>query len=355
MQGGFSFCGVDIANFGLEYVPSLDQTYVFGGSQCEVSQETFDSHHGGYFYGVTVQPKDFVLRCLYQDRHIAHGSLSVIDGFFKKGRTGRLVFDKRNWLWYVATVIDVDMKDIRNHSNGFVTITLRAYYPFARHDHISLNDQNKFDTFLCSNSGLLSNEITPTTSFQSIRSSKNILLYNGGSERAGVAISLAGNAKDGVTIKNITTGQEAKFVAFDKSLTTNVNKYIVSDSINGKTVLTNGSVSENGFLYHDHGFIELEPSFPIERDVYVIHEKDSNKLVATNLLLHKDIVGYYIYIDGSWEKVVDQDDQNIFINKRLSSSGGVSTHIVLMNQIEIQLSQGAELSKLDFLYKPTFS
>ena len=112
MQGGFSFCGVDIAKFGLEYVPPLDQTYVFGGAPYEVHQETFDAHHGGYFYGTTVQPKDFTLKCLYQDLHIAHGSLTAIENFFRRGKTGRLVFAQRDWLWYTATVVGILLHDV---------------------------------------------------------------------------------------------------------------------------------------------------------------------------------------------------------------------------------------------------
>ena len=354
MQGGFSFCGVDIAKFGLEYVPPLDQTYVFGSAPYEVHQETFDAHHGGYFYGTTVQPKDFVLKCLYQDQHIAHGTLGAIENFFRRGKTGRLVFETRDWLWYTATVVNVDLNDLRNYKNGFVTITLRAYYPFSRYDHISISEENILDNYLAANSGLLSDDKTPKTSFDSVTESMNILLYNGGSERASVAIAIAGDASEGVTISNDTTGQSAKFVAFNKENTTTANKYIVSDALNGKTVITDGTESTYGFLYHDHGFIELEPSFPIERDVHVSYDALNEKVTVISSELGDDVVGKYIYADGEWRKIVGKDDNILLINSAVKKNGSELTNIVTMNEIKIELSQGAELTKLNFIYKPTF-
>lgn len=354
MRGGFSFCGVDVAKFGLEYVPPLDQTYVFGSAPYEVHQETFDAHHGGYFYGITVQPKDFILKCFYQDQHIAHGSLSAIENFFRRGKTGRLVFEHREWLWYTATVVDVDLRDLRNYSNGFVTITLRAYYPFSRHDYISVGDENVFDYYLAANSGLLSDDETPVVSFDSLKESVDIMLYNGGSERASVAIALAGDAKEGITITNKTTNQTAKFVAFDMDITTNAGKYIVSDALNGKTVLTDGTISEFGFLYHDYGFIELEPSYPIERDVFVSYTKGFNKISIVGSKIGDDVIGRHINIGNEWNKIIGKENDELIVDHVLSETGSQTTNIVTMNEIRIELSQGAELTKLNFIYKPTF-
>lgn len=59
MQGGFSFCGTDIADLGLEYVPETANTYVFAGSDYKIHEQVFDGHHGGYYYGSTVSPKVF--------------------------------------------------------------------------------------------------------------------------------------------------------------------------------------------------------------------------------------------------------------------------------------------------------
>lgn len=87
-----------------------------------------------------------------------------------------------------------------------------------------------------------------------------ICLYNGGTERASVAIEIAGDVGEGVTIANATTGQKCSFVAMSKEVTTDKGRYIVSDGINGRTVLTDGATSVDASLYHDYGFIDLEPA-----------------------------------------------------------------------------------------------
>ena len=355
MQGGFSFCGVDIAKFKLEYVPTLDQTYVYSGSDYEVHQEVFDAHHGGYFYGTTVQPKDFTLRCFFQDQHISHGVLSDIEHFFRRGKTGKLVFQNRDWLWYTATVVDLDTKDLRNYRNGFVTISMRAYYPFSRHDHLCLKDENMFGNHIAANSGLLKESLTPSCEIGPLTESKNIFLYNGGSETASVAIEIAGEAGEGVTITNHTTGQTCKMIAFTKENTDDAGKYIVVDGLNGKTVLTDGSTAERSFAYHDHGFIELAPSCPVERDVYISYVGGSTSVTIIGAQIGESSIGRHIMVGAEWKKIVGISDGNVIvIDSPAAEDGFEYSNIVTMNEINIELSAGADLSKLNFVYKPTF-
>ena len=356
MQGGFSFCGVDIAKFGLEYVPSLDQTYVFAGSNYEVHQETVDAHDGGYFYGTTMQPKDFSLRCYFQNQSINSGVLDTIESFFYRGRTGKLVFQHRDWMWYTATVVRIDTSNIVNRYNGFVTIDLRAYYPYARHDYIGIDqDVNMLSTYIARNSGLLLNKHTPITEFDNVSEDQSILLYNGGTEKAGVAIALSGDAGDGVTITNNTTGQTAKFIAFTSEKTNN-GKMVISDAINGKTILSDGSTSERAFMYHDYGFIDLAPSYPIFRDLYVSYEANSPIVLVSSTPLGDDVIGKYIHINDVWHKIVDYDDKDgkMTIDAAIEKAGAEHTDVVRMNEIDIKLGAGANLAKLKFIYKPTF-
>ena len=89
MQGGFSFCGTDIAELGLEYVPDNANTYVYAGSTYKVHEQAFDGHDGGYYYGVTTGIKPFTLRCIFEGSHINDGILTKVESFFRKGKTGR--------------------------------------------------------------------------------------------------------------------------------------------------------------------------------------------------------------------------------------------------------------------------
>lgn len=357
MQGGFSFCGRDIADFGLEYVPTLDQTYVFAGSEYEVHQEVFDAHHGGYFYGTTVQPKVFTLKCFYQDQHINQGTLDAVASFFTRGKTGKLVFQNRDWVWYSATVTGLDLGDLRNFKNGFVTITLTAYYPFARCDTLWLpNGYQFFDGSPENNSGLLPEENTPPHSFDSVTENMNFYLYNGGTEKAPVAIAIAGNAGEGITITNHTTGQTARFVGFSKDTTTNAGKYIVSDALNGRTVLTDGTNSTLSYLYHDYGFIELAPSHPVFRDLTISINDNLNSANILDDSFVDDVVGKHVFLNGSWRKIVSQSDKYIYFFEPAAEAvvQNANSSIVSLNEISVELGVGAELTKLAFIYKPTF-
>ena len=46
MEGGFSFCGVDIADLGLEYAPENANTYVYSPGAFDVNDESFPAHDG---------------------------------------------------------------------------------------------------------------------------------------------------------------------------------------------------------------------------------------------------------------------------------------------------------------------
>lgn len=360
MQGGFSFCGVDIAELGLDYAPNLSDTYIHNDGQYTVNEESFDSHNGGYFYGISLKPKSFTLRCYFQDEHINNGILSKISGFFSRGKTGRLVFQQREWLWYSATVINVDYSGLTNYMNGYITINMKAYYPYARCDSVSMPPvgTNEELEIVSNNSGLLSVTYTPTCNFSSVKAKKSLLLYNGGTEYADVAIQIAGDVGKGVEIRNLTTGQTCKIVALTKDVTSTWNKYLVCDSLNGKTILTGSTGSpELAFIYHDGGFINLAPSCPIVRGIKVRTNANTANVYALDQKFEASDVGRYIYIDGSWRKILSLGTNGSYVridSTASNTSTNIITNIVTMNEIEVVPITTMDLTKLDFVYKPTF-
>lgn len=354
MQGGFSFCGVDIGRLGLEYVPSIEDTYVYAGSSYDVSEETFEAHHGGYFYGTTVQPKIFRLRCMFQEKHINHGFLSAVESFFHRGKTGKLIFSQNPWLWYSATVVGIDMTSMVTYMNGFITITLKSYYPFGRCDYLCLPDNQTLSRSISENTALLSKDMTPSAAIGSLDGSVDLLLYNGGSEFAPCAIELAGNAGECIIITNQTTGQRSKFILFTESDTTDAGKTIISDALNGKTILAGNGEKEIKFLYHDEGFLELAPSFPIKRDIIVSWKNDSN-IVSSFYAFDNSMIGKHIYLNGEWRKIIDVDDAStLTIEKAMTSSGSYVATVAQMNEIHIELGANASITTLNFIYYPTF-
>lgn len=354
MIGGFSFCGVDIADIGLEYAPDNAETYVYRPATWRPFEETIDIHHGGYHYGDAAEVKEFSLRCFYEEKHLTHGIMTRIFDLFQRGRTGRLVFKRRPWCYYTATVSEPpDISELSNYMNGIVTIHMKAYYPFARSDVRQLNmfDENVLD--MLQNTALLrgAGQEPPTSFIPPANLTDTILLHNPGTERAPCGIAIAGNAVNGVIIANMTTGESAKFIG----LSTEVlgNKYILCDGMNGKTVITNGSISSYGFMYHDYGFISLESGYPIERDVQAIY---SGADVMIPQGIKRNVVGHHIWLGNQWRKIVTQSTPyDITVNPAPSGEGNEITDITKMNEIKITPIGECTLTRLEFIYTPTYT
>lgn len=357
LKGGFMFCGRDIAEFGLEYAPEIEDTYVYRPAKTNVHEQTFDGHTGGYFYGTSQEPKEFILRCFFEETLIDNGFLTKIQNFFKVGKSGKLIFARRPWCYYYATITEYDDSDLRNYLNGIITITMKAYYPFARCDHIYHFRNMKYYDNVMANTALYDTDgMAPPLSFEDITSSKTILIGNPGTERAKLSVSIAGNVGMGVVITNKTTNQSLKIVAVSKSVTTDINKVVRIDGISGKTLLVNedGTDPKLAFLYHDYGFLELESGYPAPRNIYIDYIGGTN--LHTPNILSEDYVGMYIFAEREWRKIVDQPDRHTFIvDKAVVNPGEHRTTVMPMNELEIKPVSSMDITKLSFSFKPTFA
>ena len=369
IRGGFSFCGVDIADLGLSYAPENENTYVYKPADINVHEETFDGHDGGYLYGVTRQPKEFILRCYFEDEAIDQGIMERVYNLFRNGKSGKLIFSRRPWCYYFATVTSLPHPELTNYLNGLITITMKASYPFARGDDFYYDpyennfdsDEKKFKEYILENTGLLEKEaMIPEKSFSDISLTVSddpysVVLHNPGTENAPLSIMLAGNAGAGVIIRNKTTKQECKVIAMDNAHTSSVNKYVYIDGINGSTSL----VSENGdkepaFVYHDSGYIHLAPSYPVIRNVY-LRDSVSDTITLINTL-YEDVVGKHICIGNQWYKIVEQlSGQQYRIDRAADTSTTDRTVIALLNEIEIVPVDEINLTHLSFNFKPTYA
>lgn len=366
MRDSFSFCGVDVEDIGLEYAPDIKDTYVYAPAITDIHEETFEGHNGGYFYGANKQPKEFTLRCFFEEKHISRGLMAKVFDLFRVGNQGQLIFRQRPWCYYYATVTaNPDLSEVSNYLNGVITIKMKAYYPYARGIEVNgrllsnlRTDPHHKDVM--QNTALLDRDyMVPNTQLTTpITQQTSVLLYNPGTERAKVDIVISGSAGDGVTIANNTTRQSCRYVAFN----TNNNEYIYTDGISGKTIINDDGIERMAFLYHDYGFIELEPAFPILRSIYATC--NGNTVTTTNILFDKEAekewyVGKYIFIgdeNGSWHKIIQcQDKYTLIISTTASQATPCYSCIVPMNEITITPTQGSSLSRLSFIYKPTFA
>lgn len=357
MKGGFTFCGTDIADLKLEYAPELTDTYVYRSAERKVYEETYDGHTGGHFYGVSREPKEFILRCIFEEKTIDKGFLTRVESFFRVGKSGQLVFKRRPWCYYYATVTGYDDHEITNYMNGYVKITMKAYYPFARCDQFYSFLTDEYHENIMQNSALYDTEgIAPPNSFTNLTETTSLLLGNPGTERAKVAVIAAGDAGMGILITNKTTNQTMKLVAMSRTVTTFANRELVVDGISGKTILryTDGSEPVIAFLYHDYGYIELDPGYPATRKVFIQATGGSNELYVTNIL-REDYSGKHIYACGNWHKIVSNGEHTIELEDALEESGNETTTIMTMNEIEVRPVSEMYLSRLTFSFKPTFA
>ena len=371
MKGGFSFCGTDIADLGIEYAPELKDTNVYRPAKSNIHEETFDGHDGSYIYGASKEAKEFILRVFFEEKVIDRGLMARVYNLFKVGKSGKLIFKRRPWCYYYATVTDVDDTELRNYMNGLITITMKAAYPFSRFCSNDNDDEADFcntykdeyhDAIMLNTALFDKKGMKPPTAFGSVDSpietGFSFILANPGTERAKVGIIAEGSAGRGVIIKNNTTGQECKLVAMSMEKTTNANKHVFIDGLNGKTSLVsndeNNPSSVPCFLYHDHGFIELSPAYPCLREVFATYD---GYTVETLNLLYENYKDYYIFLNNKWKKIESNTKQTITLVEDGDPLpiGEEQTTIMRMNELTVQTIGNASLTRLCFVYKPTFA
>ena len=358
-RDSFSFCGVHITDLGLGYAPEGKDVLPHQTGEWSAQEVTFDGHDGGYYYGQTLNPKEFTLRCYYD--HYQPGRFAQIEHLFRRGTTGRLVFDSRPWCYYTATVsAPIEYAEIYNTLGGVITIHMKAYFPFARCDSM-VNEYTDpcHDTIMWNTALFDRPELQPETdliaSGSSMLNETTILLGNPGTEPTPVSLAIAGNTGDGVKIRNVTTGQEMQFVAMSKADTTTAGKYVLFDGITGKTMITDGTTSELAFIYHDYGHIDLAPGYPAHRNIHA-HFTNSTTVTTTNLL-YENMVGKYIWL-GEWLEIVAQNGLQTLTVERAptpTEDGYLQTTIMDMNKIIITPVRTMELTKLEFMFQPLFS
>ena len=355
MHASFSFCGTDIEDLGLNYAPEIENTYISKPANAISHIESFDSHDGGYFYGSNFEPKEFTLRCYFEEQSIETRVLAEVYRLFKVGTSGKLIFSRNPWCYYYATVTDPIDLNLTNYLNGSLTIHMRAMYPFARSDVLKNTRAEKYHDQLMANSAVFEKDemIQPAT-YENLTQKTTIALANQGTERAALGVAIAGDVGDGVVITNETTGQSCKFVAITKEKTSDVNKEVIIDPISGKTLLVGAGTKQLAFLYHEYGFLELESSFPAKRNLYISTLGD-NRINVSNIL-SENHVGKYIFAAKEWRKIIAQPDTHTLEVDTDAAAGSLErTMIIPMNEITITPITTMDITSLRFIYKPTYA
>lgn len=350
----FTFCGMNTADVGQTYAPDAADIFVWNTDYNTHSIEV-DGHDGGYWFGTTINPKVFTLDCFFEQQ--SDLQLKQMEWLFSRGKTGELIFEDRPFLTYIGTVTKIKKFEIYAGNSGKITVEITAYYPFAKMDSLSVTSYAQYGPSLVGllkgTTGILTTAMTPDTAITSgLNATKSFLLYNPGDELADVRIKIAGDVGTGVSIYNNRTKQTCVITGLTKVVSGNVGKWLEVNATTGNIYLTNGETYSSGALYHDRGFIQLEGSAPIARDISVTYD---GNLVSSNGAFRSYMEGQYIYINGYWRRIdTFLSPSEIIIGYVYGGTGASLSTIAIMNYITVTPLTTMSLTQLEFVYYPTF-
>lgn len=243
---------------------------------------------------------------------------------------------------------------------GTFIVQLIAHDPFAKMDRLSVMNTAELDAnggFLRHHTGLLPESVLPPLDHSGgIGKTKELLLYNPGSERAPLTIEVAGDVGDGgLLIVNRTTNQRCQIVKLTKQLTTQAGAVLAVDSEHGRTVLLRQGATTLAYAHHDDGYIMLEGASPIDRDL-VFRYTGGSRRAACDQQLRTDMIGKYVYLHAKWIRIASLvDDHTAGVDFTFQHSGTETTNVVRMNEIVLTTAAGLTLDKLRFSYAPRFA
>lgn len=358
----FSFKYTDISEYGLHYAPERNDWHIWG-NDFKVIEKIVDSRDGGQHYGSTVQPKQFSLRCYFEE--ITEYQLAMVYSLFKKDAYGPLVFDERPWLTYTATVTkppEIVKYPAHNGTySGTVVFGMTAYNPFGystEHytDSLSMDSRvlEKIDQFMAT-TGIVSMATAPVNSTISDTSPATAQFkhyyLNGGDAPAQTTITIAGDVGTGIDIYNYATKQTCRVIGLTDANTTNIGEALTINSQDGSCYMwMSGS---NGYRYHDKGYIQMAPNVPIYRNVGFYYDGEGN-ITSDSGPLSPLMENKHIYIDGGWRQIVGVFINTAWIDIFGGTPGNYVSDIITLNPIIVTPVTTMNLTMFDVSYSHTF-
>lgn len=358
----FTFRGIDISTYGFYYAPEVSDWHVWD-NEYKTEEAIVGSQDGGQWYGSSLQPKAFILRCYFED--VAEVSMSAFINLFSRDAYGKLIFGERPWLTYMARVVKAPeiMKYTSSDGtlSGTVTMNLTAYYPFATTDLTTIESASAFSTFstiISATTGLIAAANMPvnTEVAEDAKATAQFeqIFYNAGDATADTIIRIAGDVGTGVTIYNQETDQTCKVIGLTAANTETLNSWLEINSRTGECFITDGATQTSGYRYHDRSYINLAPSAPIQRAISIAY--DGYDVVATTNIFSDCDIGKYMLIEGEYVEIITIVSPNTVITDSTSASTGTGTvDIITVNKITITPATTMSLSMFSVEFKSTFS
>lgn len=281
---GFTYNGTASSTYNVEYIPDASDRW-FEGQEWDVYDTDVAWKPGGYYYGNAVKPKVFELKCYYEE--ITVKQREDIRKWLHRNTQGTLMFDDMPFVYWkvrpTRVISGARYLDNNGKYSGTFTVTFTAYEPFGyltRKYNTSSDNDNAND--YCDLIAQSSMPAAPTTS------SRTFNIYNPGREVCGLSIKLSGTVSNPIEFINTTNTTRCIL----QSLPAN-NLMLDINGDTGKIksyVYGQESNYEYGYVYHDRGFIRLEPG---TNTINILEKNSSGSWVTpTTLSLTRISVDY---------------------------------------------------------------
>lgn len=329
-MSGFSYNGIHCEDMGCTFIPDATANW-YASPDIEISKDDVAWRDGNYYYYTRRKSRTFALNCYFENINMF--GREKIRRWLDEKTQGWLIFDDRDYIRYkVHPSKYVNGKIYRqsegylleDYYNGTFTVTFEAEDPYGW--LTKLTDDNMLGTQHDNVCNLVRSDMMPAAP---AATDTNFLIYNQGTVPCGCVIRIGGSAPDGLEIYNRTNGSRCVM----RGLPT--EGVLEIDSTKGLVSLVSQYGTEQGFAYHNHGYIILTPNDGVNFTVTADYTAGS-----TTATLYPDIpedlTGQFLYLDGVWRKIMTMDEEG---NVQLSAAPATSTveavHVGKMNDIVI--------------------
>lgn len=341
-MSGFTYNGVHSSAYGVEWIPNADDKW-FQDAEFENYDIEAGWHHGGYYFGSFAKTRKITLKCFFEG--VTVPMREGIRRWLKRGTVGRLILDAMPFVYFICypdAVVQGKIYRDRNCAgeerfSGTFNVTFRAASPFGylirKYNTVNTDDNSTDFCSMILNTQMPS---APTTL------SRDFYVFNPGTERCGLTIELSGTAPVPFRFFNEANGTYCELIALPPS---GLNLAINGDTGYVKVRQPNATSYDNGFAYHEKGFIELEPDVGHNDIAYEDAVKLTNSSYSLKLVefpVSPDMIGARLTVGNITGTVTSISGNNNVVyvdftySTTISRTTGVCNIISQGNHIVIQ-------------------
>ena len=335
---GFTYNGIHSSTFGLYYIPGPEDRW-FNDPEYDVYDTEVSWKNGGYYYDSKAKNRTFTIKCMFEEIDIA--TRQKVKQWVRRGSFGRLIFDDKPFVYWNVHPTKIPTGnwylDTDESHSGTVTFTFTAYEPFGyltRNSNSIYDDDNAGDYCNLIPSGDMPS--APSTS------STTFNVYNPGTEDCGLIIDIKGSATNPIRFYNNANKTQCVIGSLPAG-----NLRLTLDGDTGYVSV--GNNGENGFAYHDRGFVRLSPNNAYYGADYIYRGMNGTKYVfeVPGVFLTDDMVNGVIIPDDTADTTFTIDSVNTTGHRLTCTRTGSGTpgdsgncNIFTYNKIDIQEKVG---------------